>query len=183
MIAKRQDGHFDPSLHRILTVVALIATGVACGVTTEAFAQDYPTKPIRVIVPLAPGGGTDIAARVTGQKLSERWGQQVIVDNRAGGASNIGTREIVVNSAPDGYTVLSWTNPAPIVVNQWLFAKLPFDPVKDLVPVTMVAPTFYVLMTHPSGPRQFGTGTDRAPRARCRASSFSHPAGSARRRP
>ena len=150
MIAKRQDGHFDPYLHRTLAVIGLIATGAACGVTTGAFAQDYPTRPIRVIVPLAPGGGTDIAARVTGQKLSERWGQQVIVDNRAGGASNIGT-EIVVNSAPDGYTVLC-TNPAPIVVNQWLFAKLPFDPVKDLVPVTMVAPTFYVLMTHPSVP-------------------------------
>ena len=150
MIAKRQDGHFDPSLHRTLARIGLIAIGAACGVTTGAFAQDYPTRPIRVIVPLAPGGGTDIAARVTGQKLSERWGQQVIVDNRAGGASNIGT-EIVVNSAPDGHTVLC-TNPAPIVVNQWLFAKLPFDPVKDLVPVTMVAPTFYVLMTHPSVP-------------------------------
>jgi tripartite-type tricarboxylate transporter receptor subunit TctC len=112
------------------------------------FAQDYPTKPIRMVVPLAPGGGTDIAARVTGQKLSERWGQQVIVDNRAGGASNIGT-EIVVHAAPDGYTLLV-TNPAPIVVNQWLFSKLPFDAGKDLVPVTMIAPTYYVLIAHPS---------------------------------
>jgi tripartite-type tricarboxylate transporter receptor subunit TctC len=111
-------------------------------------AQDYPTKPIRMVVPLAPGGGTDIAARVTGQKLSERWGQQVIVDNRAGGASNIGT-EIVVHAAPDGYTLLV-TNPAPIVVNQWLFSKLPFDAGKDLVPVTMIAPTYYVLIAHPS---------------------------------
>ena len=119
-------------------------------IATAPLAQDYPTRPIRIVVPLAPGGGTDIAARVTGQKLSERWGQQVVVDNRAGGASNIGT-EIVVHAAPDGYTVLV-TNPAPIVVNQWLFAKLPFDAVKDLVPVTMVAPTFYVLMVHPAVP-------------------------------
>jgi tripartite-type tricarboxylate transporter receptor subunit TctC len=101
-----------------------------------------------MVVPLAPGGGTDIAARVTGQKLGERWGQQVIVDNRAGGASNIGT-EIVVHAAPDGYTLLV-TNPAPIVVNQWLFSKLPFDAGKDLVPVTMIAPTYYVLFAHPS---------------------------------
>src|SRR6185436_19168297 len=71
-----------------------------CGHAASPLAQPYPTKPIRMVVPLAPGGGTDIAARVTGQKLAERWGQQVIVDNRAGGASNIGT-EIVVNAAPD----------------------------------------------------------------------------------
>ena len=129
-----------------LTVTCLTAFGLA----STSLAQPYPTKPIRVVVPLAPGGGTDIAARITGQKLSERWGQQVIVDNRAGAGSNIGT-VIVVRSQPDGYTLLV-TNPAPIVVNQWLFAKLPFDPEKDLVPVTMVAPTYYLLMVHPSVP-------------------------------
>jgi tripartite-type tricarboxylate transporter receptor subunit TctC len=113
-------------------------------------AQEYPTKPIRMIVPLVAGGGTDIAARVTGQKLTERWGQQVIVDNRPGGGGNIGT-EIVARAAPDGYTVLV-TNPGPIVVNPWLFAKLPYDPAKDFVPVAMLAPTYYVLITHPSVP-------------------------------
>ncbi len=128
------------------TPTALVLLAIAA----TPFAQDYPARPIRMVVPLAPGGGTDIAARITGQKLSERWGQQVIVDNRAGGASNIGT-EIVVHAAPDGYTLLV-TNPAPIVVNQWLFSKLPFDAGKDLVPVTMIAPTFYVLMAHPSVP-------------------------------
>src|SRR3954467_7339204 len=140
--------HFEYFARGAARFTFLAAT--AAGFATSLLAQDYPAKSIRVIVPLAPGGGTDIAARVTGQKLSERWGQQVIVDNRAGGASNIGT-EIVVHAAPDGYTVLV-TNPAPIVVNQWLFAKLPFDALKELVPVTMVAPTFYVLMAHPAVP-------------------------------
>ena len=132
------------SISSTLTVLALAF------IATAPFAQDYPTKPIRMVVPLVPGGGTDIAARITGQKLNERWGQQVIVDNRAGGASNIGT-EIVVHAVPDGYTLLV-TNPAPIVVNQWLFSKLPFDPAKDLVPVTMIAPTFYLLIANPSVP-------------------------------
>jgi tripartite-type tricarboxylate transporter receptor subunit TctC len=132
------------SISSTLTVLALSF------IATALFAQDYPTKPIRMVVPLVPGGGTDIAARITGQKLNERWGQQVIVDNRAGGASNIGT-EIVVHAVPDGYTLLV-TNPAPIVVNQWLFSKLPFDPAKDLVPVTMIAPTFYLLIANPSVP-------------------------------
>ena len=132
------------SISSTLTVLALAF------IATAPFAQDYPTKPIRMVVPLVPGGGTDIAARITGQKLNERWGQQVIVDNRAGGASNIGT-EIVVHAVPDGYTLLV-TNPAPIVVNQWLFSKLPFDPAKDLVPLTMIAPTFYLLIANPSVP-------------------------------
>ena len=114
------------------------------------YAQEYPTKSIRVIVPLAPGGGTDVAARVTGQKLTERWAQQVIVDNRPGAGGNIGA-EIVTRAAPDGYTLLV-TNPGPVVVNPWLFSKLPFDPTKDLTAVAMLAPTYYVLITHPSVP-------------------------------
>ena len=115
-----------------------------------ALAQEYPTKPIRVVVPLAPGGGTDIAARVTGQKLTERWGQQVIVDNRPGAGGNIGA-EIVARAAPDGYTLLV-SSPSAVVINPWVFSKLPYDPVKDLTPVVMLAPTYYVLITHPSVP-------------------------------
>jgi tripartite-type tricarboxylate transporter receptor subunit TctC len=113
-------------------------------------AQTYPGRPIRMIVPLVPGGGTDIAARVTGQKLTERWGQQVIVDNRPGAGGNIGA-EIAARAVPDGYTVLV-TNPGPIVVNPWLFSRMPFDPAKDLVPVAMLAPTYYVLIANPSVP-------------------------------
>ena len=115
-----------------------------------AGAQDYPTKPIRMIVPISAGGGTDVAARIAAQKLTERLGQQVIVDNRPGAGGNIGT-ELVARSTPDGYTLLV-TSPGPIVVNQWLFAKLPFDPAKDLVPVTMLAPTFLVLCVNPAVP-------------------------------
>jgi tripartite-type tricarboxylate transporter receptor subunit TctC len=123
---------------------SLLALGMS------ALAQDYPTRPIRVIVPLAPGGGTDIAARVTGQKLTERWGQQLIVENRPGAGGNIGA-ELVSRAAPDGYTLLV-TSPGPVVVNPWLFSKLPYDPAKDFVAVVMLAPTYYVLMTHPSVP-------------------------------
>lgn len=119
-------------------------------VSATALSQEYPTKPIRIVVPLAPGGGTDIAARVTGQKLTERWGQQVIVENRPGAGGNIGT-ELVTRAAADGYTLLV-TSPSPIVVNPSLFSKLPFDPAKDLVAVVMLAPTYYVLITHPSVP-------------------------------
>jgi tripartite-type tricarboxylate transporter receptor subunit TctC len=128
----------------LFSAVVLLATSAA------SLGQDYPTRPIRMIVPLVPGGGTDIAARVTAQKLTERWGQQVIVDNRPGAGGNIGT-EIVTHAAPDGYTVLV-TNPGPIVVNPWLFSKLPFDPAKDLAPVAMLAPTYYVLITNPAVP-------------------------------
>jgi tripartite-type tricarboxylate transporter receptor subunit TctC len=127
----------------ILTIFALLAIGAAVS------AQEYPTKAIRVIVPLAPGGGTDLAARVTGQKLTERWGQQVIVDNRPGAGGNIGA-EMVARAAPDGYTLLV-TNPGPVVVNPWMFAKLPYDP-NDLAPVVMLAPTYYLLIMHPSVP-------------------------------
>jgi tripartite-type tricarboxylate transporter receptor subunit TctC len=119
-------------------------------VSGTALSQEYPTKPIRIVVPLAPGGGTDIAARVTAQKLTERWGQQVIVENRPGAGGNIGA-ELVTRAAPDGYTLLV-TSPGPVVVNPWLFSKLPYDPSKDLVPVVMLAPTYYVLITHPSVP-------------------------------
>lgn len=133
-----------PFISSMLSAVALLL------VTVTALAQEYPSKPIRMVVPLAPGGGTDIATRVTGQKLTERWGQQVIVENRPGAGGNIGT-EIVTRAAPDGYTLLV-TSPGPIVVNPWLFSKLPFDPAKDLVPVAMLAPTYYVLITHPSVP-------------------------------
>ncbi len=132
------------SISSFLTAFALLS------VTAAALAQDYPTKPIRMVVPLPPGGGTDIAARMTGKKLTERWGQQVIIDNRPGAGGNIGT-EIVARAAPDGYTLLV-SNPNPIALNQWILPKLSFDPALDLVPVTMLAPTYFVLVTHPSVP-------------------------------
>ena len=120
------------------------------GIATAASAQDYPTKPIRAIVPFAAGGGVDIAARSVGQKMTEHWGQQVIVDNRGGANGNIGA-ELASHAVPDGYTLL-FGSTGPMAINPTLYAKIPFDPVKDFAPVGMVAPTYYLLVTHPSVP-------------------------------
>ncbi len=113
-------------------------------------AFSYPTKPIRFIVTFAAGGGTDILARAIGQKLTEKWGQSVIVDNRAGANGNIGT-EMVAKSAPDGYTILLTTN-ATIVLNPHLYRNLPFDPEGDLAPVSLVTSVPFVLGVSPSTP-------------------------------
>ena len=112
-----------------------ILLSLAC-FAAGAHAQAFPTKPVRLIVPFAPGGGTDIMARTLGQKLSEMWGQQVIVDNRAGGGTIIGT-EMTVKAPPDGYTVML-ANIA-LALNPGLHAKLPYDAMKDLAPVILIA--------------------------------------------
>lgn len=135
-------------MQRSLILSVLSAVGLLL-MTETPVAQEYPSKTVRMVVPLAPGGGTDIAARVTGQKLTERLGQQFIVENRPGAGGTIGT-EIAARAAPDGYTLLV-SSPSAIVVNPWLFRKLPYSP-KDLVPVAMLAPTYYVLIIHPSVP-------------------------------
>jgi tripartite-type tricarboxylate transporter receptor subunit TctC len=115
-----------------------------------AAAQGYPNKTVRVIVPFAPGGATDIVARVVAQKLGEMWGQQVVVDNRAGAGGNIGG-ELAAKSAPDGYT-LFMTSGSIVTANQHIYKKMPFDPAKDLVPVTNVASGPQVLAVTPSFP-------------------------------
>jgi tripartite-type tricarboxylate transporter receptor subunit TctC len=112
-------------------------------------AQDYPSKPIRIVVPLAPGGGTDTLGRVVAEKLRDRLGQPVIVENRGGAAGNIGA-EVVFNSAPDGYTLL-FTQPAPLVVNKALYGKLPFEPEK-FVPISLVSLQDLLLAVHPDVP-------------------------------
>jgi tripartite-type tricarboxylate transporter receptor subunit TctC len=114
-----------------------------------AIAQQYPTKPVRIIVPFAPGGSNDILARVIGQKLTETWGQQVIVENRPGGGTVIGT-DVVAKSAPDGYTLLM-VSPSHST-NPTLVKKLPFDTLRDLAPVILVAHSSNVLLAHPSLP-------------------------------
>ena len=115
--------------------------------TVVATAQDnYPNKPIRVIVPVAPGGGTDFIARLIGQKLSETWGQPVIVDNRPGGAGNLGV-EIAAKAVPDGYTLVIPITSFPI--NPSLYSKLPFDTVRDFAPVTLVASAPLLLVVNP----------------------------------
>jgi tripartite-type tricarboxylate transporter receptor subunit TctC len=115
-----------------------------------ARAADYPTKPIRMLVGFAPGGGTDATARAIAPKLTALLGQQIIVDNRPGATGNIAT-DIVSKSNPDGYTILMGTI-AALAINPSLYEKLPFDPIKDLAPVTRAVDSTNVLVLHPSVP-------------------------------
>jgi len=124
--------------------VALLAMPVA------AMGQAYPSKPIRLIVPSTPGGSVDTLARTIGPKLSERWGQQVVVDNRAG-AGGIIAAELTAKAPPDGYLLMLGTV-ASLGTNVSLHKKLPYDPLKDFAPVTLVATQNLMLLVHPSVP-------------------------------
>jgi tripartite-type tricarboxylate transporter receptor subunit TctC len=108
----------------------------------------YPDRAIRMIVSYPPGGGVDIAARIIGQKFTEAWGQQVIVDNRGGGGGNI-SMELTARAQADGYTLLM-TAAGPTAINVSLYSKIPFDPIRDFAPVARVASTIYALVVHPS---------------------------------
>ena len=135
----------DRALHAALCVLT-------CSGTTAAMAADaaFPSRPVRFIVPFAPGGSTDTLARTLGLRLSEAFGQQVVVDNRAGGNGNIGT-EIVARAVPDGHTiVLGYI--ANLGIGPSLYAKLPFDPLKDFAPVTLLAVSPNILVAHPAVP-------------------------------
>ncbi len=112
-------------------------------------AQGYPSKTVRLIVPFAAGGSTDIMGRLVAQKLSALWGQQVVVDNRPGGSTVIGT-DIVAKSAPDGHTLL--VTPAPFTIVPSLLKKLPYDPAKDFEPITLINTTPLVVIVHPGVP-------------------------------
>ena len=130
-------------------IVAGCIAAVGLGPSVQAQSA-YPAKPIRMVVPFAPGGGTDILARAVAARMSESMGQQVIVENRAGGNTLIGT-EAVVRAAPDGYTLLMQTN--NLATNPTLYkGKINFDTRKDLVPVALVAGNPHVLVVHPSLP-------------------------------
>ena len=131
-----------------IAAVAAMATGIA--LATNAWAQAYPTKPIRLIVPFPPGGGTDFFGRVTAARLTQALGHQVVVENRAGAGGNIGT-EIAARSAPDGYTLLLG-HTGTLAINPALYAKIPYDPVRDFSPVSLVAYSPLLLVTHPSLP-------------------------------
>ncbi|MBM3358284.1 MAG: tripartite tricarboxylate transporter substrate binding protein [Betaproteobacteria bacterium] len=125
----------------LLAAAALAAQG--------AWAQAYPTKAIRIVVPFPAGGTSDILSRAIGQKITEEWKQPVVVDNRPGASANIGA-EIVVKSPPDGYTLLAASTIHTI--NPSLYSKLSYDPVRDFTPITLVAKTSQVLVVHPSVP-------------------------------
>jgi tripartite-type tricarboxylate transporter receptor subunit TctC len=129
---------------RLFAIALAAATYSVC-----AFAQDYPAKPIRFIVGQAPGGATDIVARLVAGKLQEGLGQNVIVENRTGAAGSVGAAA-VAKSAPDGYTILAVSSSYSI--NPSLYANLPFDPQKDLAPVSLLAEAPFLLVVHPSVP-------------------------------
>ncbi len=113
-------------------------------------APAYPSRPIRLVVPFPPGGATDILARDVAQKLTEAWGQSVVVDNRPGAGGNIGT-ELVAKAAPDGYTLMMGTV-GTHAINASLYAKMPYDHIKDFAPVILVAGVPNVLVVNPSLP-------------------------------
>ena len=129
---------------RLLSGMALM---LACG---AGWAQGYPAKTVRVIVPYPPGGGTDTIARPLAQKLTESFGQQVIIDNRGGAGGNVGM-ELAARAAPDGYTLVIGLT-AQLAVNPALYRKLPYDPVKDYEPITLIGAGAYLLVVHPSLP-------------------------------
>ena len=128
--------------YKLLILLIFLVSGVAQ-------AQSYPSKTVRLIVPFAAGGSTDIIGRVLAQKLTEAWGQQVIVDNRTGGSTVIGT-DIVAKSAPDGHTLL--VTPAPFTIVPSLLKKLPYDPAKDFEPITLINTTPLVVVVNPGVP-------------------------------
>lgn len=132
----------------IRTVAALLATGVLFS-ATSTLAQNWPTRPVRMIVPFAAGGGTDIQARLFATKLTPALGQTMIVDNRPGAGGNIGA-ELVAKSPPDGYTVLFQS--ASLAVNQTLYSKLNYSATRDLAPVMLVSSTPLIFVVHPSVP-------------------------------
>jgi len=135
------------SLMRDVSRAALLLTALlAAG---HCAAQDYPSRPVRMVVPFAPGGSTDVLARIVGQKLTERSGQPVIIENRAGAGGNIGAEQ-VTRSAPDGYTLL--LGGVPHAISASLYSKLPYDLARDLAAVAEIASFPSAIVLHPSLP-------------------------------
>ncbi len=137
-----------PRAERLLRAVALSLLSAAAVAT--AAETNYPARPVRFIVPFAPGGSTDTLARTLAVRLTDALGQQVVVDNRSGGNGNIGT-DIVAHAVPDGHTILLGYI-ANLGIGPSLYAKLPFDPLKDFAPITLLAVAPNILVAHPSVP-------------------------------
>jgi tripartite-type tricarboxylate transporter receptor subunit TctC len=132
-----------PKLSLVLTCAVLAVAG-SCGI-----AADYPTRPIRIVDPFAPGGSTEAQARAVGTKLTEAWGQPVVIDARPGAGSSLGSG-LVAQAAPDGYTLL--VNNVGLVTAPLLMKKPPFDPVRDFAPVIVVGTQSQFIVVHPSLP-------------------------------
>jgi tripartite-type tricarboxylate transporter receptor subunit TctC len=133
-----------------ITALLCIVTAYPALSATIALAQTYPVKPIRLISPYPPGGGTDASARIMAQALSDQMGQQVVVDSRGGASGLIGT-ELAAKAAPDGYTLVLG-NVAPMAILPAATPKLPYDPIRDFAPISLIALSDYVLTVHPSVP-------------------------------
>ena len=131
------------------TFLHLAASATALPLSRLAWAQSYPTRPARLIVGWPPGGGADTVSRIVGQWLSERLGQQVIIENRPGASTNIAA-QAVINSPPDGYTLLFYS--ASTLINTIMFPNLPFDVRRDIAPVSGLVAYPMVLVAHPSVP-------------------------------
>jgi tripartite-type tricarboxylate transporter receptor subunit TctC len=129
---------------------SLLAVITALMLPAAAPAQNWPTRPVTVVVPFPAGGNVDVLARAVAAELSEKLGQQFIVDNRAGAGGNIGGAA-VAKAAPDGYTILFGT-PGPLATNKLMYKNLPYDPEKDLMPVVLVAKSPLIIVAHPSTP-------------------------------
>jgi len=130
-------------LSRLLCAVLLLACSGA------TFAQAYPVKPVRVVVPSSAGGGTDIVARIVAPELSKRLGQQFVIENRAGAGTMIGI-EVASKSPPDGYTLLMGLS--TLAINSALYKKVPYDPVRDFAPITVAVSSGSIIVVHPSVP-------------------------------
>jgi tripartite-type tricarboxylate transporter receptor subunit TctC len=130
--------------------IQLLAAAIAGAAHSAAWAQAYPAKPIRIVVPYPPGGTADVLARILGQRITERLGQTVIVDNRGGAGGNIGT-ELVARAAPDGYTLVLGTV-ATHGINSHASRKLPFDPITDFAPIAALAQNIICVAAYPALP-------------------------------
>lgn len=134
---------------RFRLVAGAVLTALAASLTVPVAAQTFPSKPVRLIVPFAPGGFTDVVARILGQRLSVSMGQQFVIENKAGAGSTIGT-DFVAKAAPDGYTLVMVSTTH--VISPWIYKSMPYDPIKGFVPVTKLVDSPYVLLVNPKVP-------------------------------
>jgi tripartite-type tricarboxylate transporter receptor subunit TctC len=134
----------------VRAVAAVLVLGVAAALQAHALAQDFPTRPVTVVVPFTPGGAGDILARMIGQKLEPKWGKPIVVENKPGAGGLIGANALL-KAAPDGHTIMIAPS-AIMAVNVTLYKNLPYDPTTDFVPLALAAQTPFVLVVNPSLP-------------------------------
>jgi tripartite-type tricarboxylate transporter receptor subunit TctC len=133
------------------TLAAALALGAYAATAGDLLAQAYPSRPIRLIIPYSPGGASDNIARIVMPRLGDALGQTIVIDNRPGGSGTLG-RELAVRAVPDGYTLLS--TDAPHTINPHVLRQLPYDPLRDFTPISLMASSPMVVIVHPSSPAQ-----------------------------